>query len=50
MNLNTEDKPNHSARNGVSPALQATLSARTQRKTSELSPSELRGIVIELLG
>jgi len=50
MNLNTDIKPNHSTGAGTLPAAPKTFSARTRRKSSELSPSELRGIVIELLG
>ncbi|MCB2074484.1 MAG: hypothetical protein H6917_05520 [Novosphingobium sp.] len=50
MNLNTENKQNQSPRAANLPDGQGTSSGRAQRKSSELSPSELRGIVIEILG
>ena len=50
MSLVTVNKKNHSVRTGAWPKAERTFFATTRRRSPELSTSELRGIVIELLG
>lgn len=50
MNLNTEHKQNNLTHPRTSRNTHQAFFAKTRRKSSELSPSELRGIVIEILG
>ncbi|MCB2060131.1 MAG: hypothetical protein R3E09_08965 [Novosphingobium sp.] len=50
MSSITNNKQNHTIRTGAWPKVRQTFLGASRRKSPELSPSELRGIVMELLG